>query len=133
MKWCTVHFAVCLLDHYVSTTLQAVLREKLSSGFLTRSDTNLPVQPMKMVRGLKFRLLGVGKLNHLRSKKRALFSCGVTAQLICIFIFAYAESKVSNKYMSRVMRKPTFWFSTWSDTNQAVQLQKMTRDLKFGL
>ena len=25
------------------------------------------------------------------------------------------------KEMSRVMRKPTFWFSTWSDTNQAVQ------------
>ena len=23
------------------------------------------------------------------------------------------------------MRKPTFWFPTWSDKNQAVQLQKM--------
>ena len=23
------------------------------------------------------------------------------------------------------MRKPMFWFPTWSDTNQAVQLQKM--------
>ena len=30
------------------------------------------------------------------------------------------------------MRKPTFWFPTWSDTNQAVQLQKMARGLKFG-
>ena len=29
------------------------------------------------------------------------------------------------------MRKPTFWFPTWSYTNQAVQLQKMARDLKF--
>ena len=29
------------------------------------------------------------------------------------------------------MRKSTFWLSTWSDTNQAVQLQKMTRGLKF--
>ena len=28
------------------------------------------------------------------------------------------------------MRKPTFWFPTWSDTNQAVQLQKMSRGLK---
>ena len=36
-------------------------------------------------------------------------------------------------YMSRVMRKPTFWFPTWSDTNQAVQLQKMARDLKFRI
>ena len=32
--------------------------------------------------------------------------------------------------MSRVMRKPTFLFPTWSDTNQAVHLQKMTRGLK---
>ena len=29
------------------------------------------------------------------------------------------------------MRKQTFWFPTWSDTNQAVQLQKMARGLKF--
>ena len=29
--------------------------------------------------------------------------------------------------------KPTFWFSTWSDTNQAVQLQKMDRGLKFQI
>ena len=28
--------------------------------------------------------------------------------------------------------KPTFWFPTWFDTNQAVQLQKMVRGLKFG-
>ena len=26
-----------------------------------------------------------------------------------------------------------FWFPTWSDTYQAVQLQKLTRDLKFGI
>ena len=31
------------------------------------------------------------------------------------------------------MRKPTFWFPTWSDTNQAVQLQKMARSLKFRI
>ena len=31
------------------------------------------------------------------------------------------------------MRKPTFWFSTWSDTNQAVQLQKMPRGLNFRI
>ena len=33
----------------------------------------------------------------------------------------------------RVMRKPTFWFPTWSDTNRAVQLQKMARGLKFRI
>ena len=35
--------------------------------------------------------------------------------------------------MSRVMRKPMFWFPTRSDTNQAVQLQKMARGLKFRI
>ena len=34
-------------------------------------------------------------------------------------------------YMSLVVRKPTFWFPTWSDTSQAVQLKKMARGLKF--
>ena len=36
-------------------------------------------------------------------------------------------------YLSHVMRKPTFWFPTWSDTNQAVHLQKMAWDLKFWI
>ena len=31
------------------------------------------------------------------------------------------------------MRKPTFWFPTYFDTNQAVQLQKMARGLKFRI
>ena len=31
------------------------------------------------------------------------------------------------------MRKPTFWFPTRSDTNRAVQSQKMARDLKFRI
>ena len=40
---------------------------------------------------------------------------------------------VRNKKMSRVMKKPMFWFPTCSDTNQAVQLQKMARGLKFQI
>ena len=39
----------------------------------------------------------------------------------------------SEKQMSRVMRKLTFWFPTWSNTNQAVQLQKTARGLKFRI
>ena len=31
------------------------------------------------------------------------------------------------------MRKPTFWFPTWSYTNRAVQPQKMARGLKFRI
>ena len=37
----------------------------------------------------------------------------------------------SDLHLSRVVRKPTFWFPTWSDTNQAVQLQKTAKGLKF--
>ena len=36
-------------------------------------------------------------------------------------------------HLSSVMRKPTFWFPTWSDTKQAVQLQRMARGLKFRI
>ena len=44
---------------------------------------------------------------------------------------SYFTVIISN--LSHVMRKPTFWFPTWSDTNQAVQLQKMARGLKFWI
>ena len=39
-------------------------------------------------------------------------------------------TRVTNN-LSRVMRKPTFWFQTWSDTNRAVQPQKMARGFGF--
>ena len=35
--------------------------------------------------------------------------------------------------MTKVMRKPTLWFPTWSDTNQAQKLQKMARGLAFRI
>ena len=34
-------------------------------------------------------------------------------------------------YRSRLVGKPTMWFPNRSDTNQAVQAQKMARDWKF--
>ena len=36
-------------------------------------------------------------------------------------------------HMSRNVRKPTMWILTRSDTNQAVQLLKMVRGLKFWI
>ena len=36
-------------------------------------------------------------------------------------------------HLGLVMRKPTLWFLTWSDTNQAVQLQKIAISLKFQI
>ena len=35
--------------------------------------------------------------------------------------------------MSRLLGKPTMWFPNRSDTNRAVQAQKMARDWKFWI
>ena len=40
---------------------------------------------------------------------------------------------LSQRYMSLCMRKPTIWVPTRSDTNRAVQSQKMVRGLKFWI
>ena len=45
-------------------------------------------------------------------------------------IFAYGQT---GWYLSRLVGKPTMWFPNWSDTNQAVQLQKRARSLKFRI
>ena len=47
---------------------------------------------------------------------------------ICLKDFRAGQTQ-----MSRVMRKPTFLFPMWTDTNEVVQLQKMARDLKFRI
>ena len=57
-------------------------------------------------------------------------------RLLCRYALVYFVTKHTiniTRHLSRVMRKPTFWFPTWSDTNQAVQLQKMARGLKFWI
>ena len=49
----------------------------MSLEFLTRSDTNLAVQPEKITGGLNFEILEVVRLNYLCSKnKRADQLCG---------------------------------------------------------
>ena len=44
--------------------------KNLSSGFLTRSDTNRAVPPQKMVRGLIFTIYKVEELFYLCSKNK---------------------------------------------------------------
>ena len=64
----------------------------------------------------------------------SLFS--VTFHLMCVYIiilssvwiveypqFGHELLTQLTDHMSSVMRKPTVWFPTWSDTNQAVQLE----------
>ena len=62
---------------------RAPSRENLSSRFPIRSDTNLSVQPQKMVRGVKFRFSEVEGLYHLCSKNKGTDQlCGRNSMLI---------------------------------------------------
>ena len=72
------------------------LVRKPSSGFPTSSDTNRAVQTQKMARGLKFLIQVVEGLYFMIAKAKVLISCVVTAELICIFVFAYAKSRFSH-------------------------------------
>ena len=72
---------------------------KSVSGFPTRSHTNRAVQPQKMARGLIFPIkIEEGSHYHVAKTKR-LISCAVrlvTAQRICVFVFAYVKSRFSH-------------------------------------
>ena len=60
--------------------------------FSNRSDTNWAVQPQKQARSLKFWIFKKKKDCTLQvAKTKALISFAVTAKLICIFVFAYAN------------------------------------------
>ena len=56
----------------------------MSSGFPTRSDTNQAVQPQKMGRGLKFRILEEEGLYYLFSEKKALIRTADLRTCFCI-------------------------------------------------
>ena len=60
---------------------------------LTRSDTNQAVQPLEMARGLKFCIQSEVEVycTIQGAKTKALISFAVTAKLICVSVFAYAD------------------------------------------
>ena len=69
-----------------------MLREYLSSGFLTSSDTNRAVQTQKMAGGLKFGDLGSREIVLSMLRKKGADQLSGTAQLICAFFVAYAKA-----------------------------------------
>ena len=76
---------------HVHVYFSLVLKNR-SSVFPTRLDTNRAEQPQKMARGLRFRILKVEGLYYsYLAKTKALISCAVTAQLLCVFVFAYKK------------------------------------------
>ena len=68
------------------------ITENRSSGFLTMSDAKRPVQSQTKAKKLEM-------MTHCAicvSKRKALISCAVTAQLISVFVFALANIRLSH-------------------------------------
>ena len=74
-----------------------------------------------------FVLMHVFAFYHLISISSALV---VLSCVGCLLITGVINESIN---LSRVMRKPTMWFPNKSDTNRAVQAQKMARDWKFWI
>ena len=70
---------------FIKLDLSLVMKENLSSGFPTRSDTNRAIQPHKMTRGLKFQIKQVDGVYYLCIENKG-------ADLLCC-VFAYAKSR----------------------------------------
>ena len=63
--------------------------------FLNKSDTSRTVQAQKLARGLKFKKKRQCSIHVAKTK--ALISFAVTAKLICVFVFAYADCWCSHE------------------------------------
>ena len=72
-----------------------MLRENLSLGFPTRSDTNQAVQPQKIARGLKFCTSEVEGLYKLCSENKGADQLGSYCAADQHLVFAYAKSQIS--------------------------------------
>ena len=66
-------------------------RESKHFGFPTRSNRTRPVQSQTKARSLKFQIKVEEGFTIRVAKTEALISCAVTAQLICAFVFAFAN------------------------------------------
>ena len=64
--------------------------------FPNRSDTNRAVQAQKIARSLKFLDLERRGIVLPLAEIKALISFAVTAKLICVFVFAYADCLFSH-------------------------------------
>ena len=73
--------------------------------FPNRSDTNRPVQAQKRARSLKF-WTEVEEIPVAKTK--ALISFAVTAKLICVFVFAYADCWFSHEAAHLLNRMQAF-------------------------
>ena len=62
--------------------------------FPNKSDTNQAVQAQKVARGLKFWIYKVEELYYPCSENKG---AELTAKLVCVFVFAYADCWFSHE------------------------------------
>ena len=70
---------------------------KPTMWFPNRSDTNRPVQAQKRARSLKFRIQVEEELYYPSSENKGADQLHVTAKLICVFVFTYADCWFSHE------------------------------------
>ena len=99
MKQCMNALAPCNLTCKLKEQADKVDENQLKMSrcmrkkkrFLTRTDTNQPVQSQKKVKSFKFQIHEEEGFTICVAKTKALISCAVTVQLICAFVFTYAN------------------------------------------
>ena len=65
--------------------------------FPNRSDSNRPVQAQKRARSLKFRIYVEEALYYPSGENEGADQLRVTAKLICVFVFTYADCWFSHE------------------------------------
>ena len=80
-----------LFSSPISSIYEPVREKTQQFVFSTRSNTNQPVQSHKIARSFKFRVREEEDGTIHVTKTKALISFAVTAKLICVFVFSYAE------------------------------------------
>ena len=75
----------------------------------------------------------VGNPDDRFSRVAAHVVCGIHSIFPSSVASQSHQDNISMKYMSHLVGKPTMWFPNRSDTNQAVQAQKMARGWKFWI
>ena len=75
------------MDKIIINTIEETPCGKTTMWFPKKFDTNRPVQPQKMTKGWKFWI----DCTFCVAKSKALISFVITAKLICVFVFSYAD------------------------------------------
>ena len=73
----------------------ASTRENLSSGFLTESDSNQPVQLQRLAKIMKFALKEIDYYTVQKTNNKGADQTSQMRRLVCVFVIHMQQSQVS--------------------------------------